>query len=431
MLIREKDLTTCRDEVKRYANEKKETGFMVLGKIRTNKVYVITKIVSGGPGTERHNISFTTDEISNSKILEHERAIDDEVRYLSDFHSHPWPESPNPSGVDFNQLKRARNLRPWFVIGVFSSIGEMRVFGLGKDESLKEIPLQIIPDDFDESDLVSRIDKITNNETLQKMRVGILGCGSLGSAVVTGLAGSGIGEYVLCDMDEFALVNVIRHTGGIQQIGNPKTSILSEHIQNHNPLANVLTVNDDLIKNNELLRSVVESCDLVIASSGNPELNYHINSICVEINKPVIYGGIYAGAKSAYVFRVTGKNHPCFDCIFQLTSTAIDQNTLKRKYGLEDGELKEAQGMIADISIPGNMMAKMALWLLLGKEFSFNLVRYYDNLKVDRLNVQKRNLCATCDYENWLKREERKLEEESKTGKIVEKIKNKLGRKRK
>ncbi|MEO9310264.1 MAG: ThiF family adenylyltransferase [Nitrososphaera sp.] len=415
----------------KHAKEGNETGVSVFGKIRPNKVCVVTKIIKAGPRAERGPVSFTTDEKEISKILEYELAVDKDVRYLADLHSHPWPSEPTPSDIDINQLKRARKLRPLFVIGVLSSTGKIRFFGLNGD-SPKEIPYQVIPDDFSEEDLLARISKFTDNEKLQKIRVGVLGCGSLGSAVVAGLAGSGIGEYVLCDMDEFSLVNVVRHTGGINQIGKPKTAILSEYIQFHNPLANVLTVDDDLIKNAELLRAVIESCDMIVASSGNPELNFHINSICVELNKPAVYGGIYAGAKSAYVFCVPGKDHACFDCIFQLTSTAIDQNTLKRKYGLEDGELKQAQGMFADISIPGSVMAKITLQLILGKEFNFNLVRYFDTLKLSRLNVSKRKLCPTCDYQNWLKEEEEKMvsSTESTTKKFVKKLKKKFRRKK-
>lgn len=423
-------MRTARNDVKEHAEKGNETGLMMLGKIRPNKVYVVTKFVGAGPKAERRSASFTTDEISNSKILEHERAVDSEIRYLSDVHSHPWPQRPNPSGIDIDQLRRARKMRPWFVIGVFSSTGEVRFFGLENDD-LKEIPLQIIPSEFAEEDLLARVSEMTYNDILKKLRVGVIGCGSLGSAVVTGLAGTGINDYVVCDMDSLEIVNLVRHTGNVHQLGKSKTSVISEYIQSHNPLTSVITVEDDLIKNRELLRSVIESCDVIVASSGNPELNYHINSICVDLNKPAVYGGIYAGAKSAYVFCVPSKEHACFDCIFQLTSATIDQNTLKRKYGLADGELKEAQGMFSDISIPGHMMAKMTLWLLLGKEFSFNLVRYYDSLKVDRLNVPKRKFCATCDYQNWIAEEEMKMEEdtdESKTKRIVEKFKNKFRR---
>ncbi|TBR08522.1 MAG: hypothetical protein EPO62_06485 [Candidatus Nitrosotenuis sp.] len=408
ILIRKSDLESAIKEVKNHARDHEETGVAFLGEIRQNKVYVITKVVGAGPRAQRGNVSFTTDERSISDTLKQEIEKNDKTRYLGDGHSHPWPSSPEPSGIDVNQLRRARKTRSWFTIAVFSSTGEVKFFGLDKDEDLLSIPYQIISDDFDEQNLLVRIDQITNNEILSKVRVGVLGGGSLASAVVTGLAGSGVIDYVVCDMDRLETVNLIRHLGNIWDIGKSKADIIGNYIQSHNPLANVQTIEDDLIKNRDLLRAVIESCDIIVAASGNPELNYHINSICFELGKPAVYGGIYAGAKSAYVLCVPTKSHCCFDCVFNLTSAAVDQNTLRRKYGLEDGELKEAQGMFADIVIPGSMMTKMTLWLLLGKEFSFNLVRYYDDLKVERLNVPKRELCATCDYENWLKNEEAK-----------------------
>lgn len=408
VLIKKSDLEFAIDEVKNHAEDHEETGVAFLGEIKQNKVYVITKVVGAGPRSQRGSVSFTTDEKSISDSLKHEIKRNDKTRYLGDGHSHPWPSKPEPSSIDMNQLRRARKTRPWFTIAVFSSTGEVRFFGLDEGQDLLPIPYQTISDDFDEQDLFARIDQITNNEILSMVRVGIIGAGSLASGVVAGLTGSGIKDYVIGDMGSLETVNLMRHIGNINDIGKSKADILSDYIQSHNPLASVQTIEDDLIKNRELLRAIIESCDIIVAASGNPELNYHINSICFKIDKPVVYGGIYAGAKSAYVLCVPTKSHCCFDCMFDLTTAAVDQNTLKRKYGLEDGELKEAQGMFADIIIPGSMMAKMTLWLLLGKEFVFNFVRYYDDLRVERLNVPKKELCATCDYENWLKIQEEK-----------------------
>lgn len=423
VLIRRSDLEYAIDEVKNHAEDHEETGVAFLGEIKQNKVYIITKVVGAGPKAQRGNVSFTTDEKSISDALKHEIRKNSNARYLGDGHSHPWPSRPEPSSIDLNQLRCARKSRPWFIIAVFSSIGETGFFGLDKDQELFPIPYQIISDDFDEKDLLARIDQITDNEILSKIRVGILGAGSLASGVVAGLAGSGIKDYAIGDMDKLETVNLVRHIGGINDIDKSKADILSDYIQSHNPLASVQTVEDDLIKNRDLLRAIIESCDIIVAASGNPELNYHINTVCLELGKPAVYGGIYPAAKSAYVLCVPTKSHCCFDCMFDLTTTAVDQNTLKRKYGLKDGELKEAQGMFADIIIPGSMMAKMTLWLLLGKEFVFNFVRYYDDLKVERVNVPKRELCATCDYENWLRLQEEKTKtEESERVGFVKKI---------
>lgn len=432
ILITESDMKTCIGEVLEHARNGNETGFAFFGEIKPNKVYVIKKVILGGPRSERGHASFTTDEIRICEELEKARLENVETRYIGDGHSHPWPTTPCPSHIDINQLRRSRKTRSWFIIAVFSSTGEAKFFGLDSDNEKTEIPCQVVPDGFVEEDLLARIDQITDNETLRKSRVAIIGCGSLASAVVSSISGTGISDYIVCDMDRLATVNVIRHLGGIHDVGMQKTQIIKRHIESHNPLAMVQTVEDDLIKNRELLRSIIESCDIVIAASGNPELNYHTNVICCELGKRAVYGGIYAGAKNAYVFCVPSGAHACFDCIFSLTSAAIDQNTLRRRYGLEDGELKSAQGMFADISIPGSMMAKMALWILLDREFEFNLVRYYDYMKVERLNVTKRELCATCDYENWLRHQEEKTESvKPESVGFVKKIGRKFRRSRK
>lgn len=418
VVIRASHLETFVIDVKEHAEKHEETGCTIVGEIRSNGVYVITRVIPAGPRSERSSVSFTTDEKAVLEALEKEMEVNKKIRYLGDMHSHPWPTTPEPSGIDVNQIIEARKKRPWFIIAVFSSTGEVRFFGLDEDNEAVEIPFQVIPDEFEEEDLLSRIAQITDNELLVKIRVGILGCGSLASAVVYGLAGTGVVDYVLADSDKHATVNLVRHVGGIYDIGTSKTRIIGDHIESHNPLACVRTIDDDLIKNRDLLRAIIESCDIIVAASGNPELNYHINSICFELGKPAVYGGIYAGAKSAYVFCVPSGEHACFDCIFDLTSSAVDQNTLKRKYGLEDGELKGAQGMFADIAIPGNIMTKMTLNILLGKEFNYNLVRYYDTPKIRLQNIGKKEMCATCNYEKWMDSEEKRLEEKSSDGKI-------------
>lgn len=352
ILIKKSDLQLCRDEVLLHAKDGNETGFAFFGEIKPNRVYVIKKIVLGGPRSERGHASFTTDEIKILEELKEAKTVNPKIRYLGDGHSHPWPTIPSPSSIDTNQQRRSRKIRSWFMIAVFSSTGEVRFFGLDSENNELEIPYQVLPDEFTEEDLLARIEQITDNETLKKSRVGIIGCGSLASSVTTAICGTGICDYIICDMDKLATVNVIRHMGGVYDIGRTKTQIIKRYIESHNPLAIVQTVEDDLIKNKALLRSIIESCDLVIAASGNPELNYQINIICCELGKKAVYGGggVYAGAKSAYVFCVPSGSHACFDCIFNLTSAAIDQNTLRRRYGLADGELREAQGTFADIS---------------------------------------------------------------------------------
>ena len=391
-----------------------EDGYTLFGFIHPNKVYEITKIIHAGPKSERSEVSFSPDSETIKNELRAELETNPNIRWIGDNHLHPWSEEPTPSSVDINQMREARKTRPGTIIGLHS-LTKLKFFGLDENSNLIEIPYQVIPDGFDEKNLLSRISEITNSEALSRKKVAILGCGSLSCGVIQSLAGTGLRNFVLGDMDSFADVNMVRHIGGIYDLKKDKTEILKEYIESHNPLAAVQTVTDDFLKNRELLRSVVNWSDIVIASSGNPALNYQINLQCFKFRKPVVFGGIYDRAESAYVFYYDPKeqNRACFDCIFELTSAAIDNNTIKRKYGLDDGELKEAQGMFADILVPGAMMGNIAIKLMMGKTPECNLLKYYNSLKTERINVSQKKGCATCDYVNWVTKEESKLDEKN------------------
>lgn len=397
--------------IRGYAKKGIENGYSLFGIIHPNKVYEIKKIIPAGPKSERSAVSFSPDKETIQDELRKELQLNPNIRYVGDNHSHHFDTEPYPSGIDVSQLVEARVERPYTIIGVHS-LSKLKFFGLGENGEVIEIPYQIIPDDFNENRLLARIQEITDSEKIKQKKVAILGCGSLSCGLVQALAGSGLRDFLLGDMDELGDVNVIRHLGGIYDLGREKVEIFKEYIESHNPLARVQCVNDDFLKNRELLRSVVGWADIVIASSGNPALNYQINIQCVRAKKPCVYGGIFDKAESAYVFYCDPvvEQTACFDCIFGLTSAAIDNNTIARKYGLADGEIKEAQGMFADILTPGAMMAKCAMWLLMGERKSFNLVRYYNDLKVERFNVAQKKGCATCDYINWVKGEEEKIE---------------------
>jgi len=409
-----------RNDVKEEARRGRETGANLIVRILPNRNYVVTRCVPAGPNAIKDSMTFTTDETVIESALKKEQEKDRNSKYSADFHNHTFTGAPYPSSTDINQLKLAKKERSWFVIGVFSPEGELKIFDIDEQDNPVEIPFRVIPDDFDEEGLLARISEITDSEALKRTRIALAGCGSLGSGAISGLAATGILDYIICDMDRLSLVNTIRHIGNVQNIGADKTKILQNYIYSKQPFARVQTVNDDLIKNRELLRAVIDSSDIVVASSGNPELNYIINTICVELKKPAVFAGIYDRAESAYVFYYSAKeNACCFDCIFKLTSAAVDQNTISRRYGLADGELKSAQGHWCDIAIPGLMMAKVTLNLLLGKDMEYNLIKYHSDNRVKRLSVARRKFCATCDYENWLRNEEEKLKGKSVFEKLI------------
>lgn len=384
VLIYEKDFKQIQNHISKFSKDGIETGYSLLGTIRENRIYEVKKVVFF-EDVERTEVSFSTDpEKVKQKIKE------TGLRYLGDNHTHPWKTEPYPSTTDINQLRESRIDRPWNMIGIHS-IDELKFFGMD-DDSIIEIQHQIIPD-IEQEKILARISEISDN--LEDKKVAVLGCGSLGSGVIIALAGTGIGEYVLADMDEMSDVNVSRHLGGVYDLGRKKTEVFKKYIESHSPFSVVKTINDDLIKNRKILKAIANWADVIIASSGNPALNYQINLESVRTKKKVVYGGIYEKAESAYI-SYCNNEQACFDCLFGLTSQTIDNGTITRKYGLKDGELKEAQGMFSNILPVGAMMSNIALELLHGKKPECNLVRYYSSLKVERFSVNKKQDCSTC-----------------------------------
>jgi len=415
VLLRENDNHLMLCDVVLHAKKHEETVMSLIGIIHPNRIYEVTRVVIDAPQCQRGAVSCSTDNNEVTKALQEEKGKNPESRYLGDFHLHPWPVTPQPSSTDYQQLYDAKKDRNWFVIGVFSSAGELKIFGMVKN-SLVDIPFRIIPDGFNKEDHLSRISKITNNEKLGKSKVLIAGCGSLGSAVINGTAGTGIQDYIVADMDDtLSVSNTTRHVGGLSQVGTKKTEIFKRFIQSHQPLARVQTVDEDLVKNTDLLRQLIEWSDVVVSASGNPELHFVINSICVDMKKPAIFGGIYKKAREAYVFYYSAKDDDgscCWECIMDIATAKIDQGMINRRYGLEDsGELHAEQGLNCDIAIPGLVMAKIALSHLMRNEIKYNLMQYYDTPRMRLILAKRKPNCAVCNAENWLEEQKKLLEE--------------------
>lgn len=73
------------------------------------------------------------------------------------------------------------------------------------------------------------------HEKLKRGRIGIAGCGGLGSTVAVALARSGVGRLVLVDFDVVEPSNLNRQQYFIDQIGLPKVEALAANLARINP----------------------------------------------------------------------------------------------------------------------------------------------------------------------------------------------------
>lgn len=77
------------------------------------------------------------------------------------------------------------------------------------------------------------------HEKLKKARVGIAGCGGLGSTAAIALARAGVGRLVIADFDVVEPSNLNRQQYFVSQIGEPKVKALAENIRKANPFVRV------------------------------------------------------------------------------------------------------------------------------------------------------------------------------------------------
>lgn len=97
---------------------------------------------------------------------------------------------------------------------------------------------------------------------LKNKKVGIAGCGGLGSNCAVALARAGVGTLVIADFDVVTLSNLNRQYYFLDQVGMKKVLALKENILRINPETHVLDFNMRLTRDN--LPGIFYLCDAVV-----------------------------------------------------------------------------------------------------------------------------------------------------------------------
>ena len=402
VLLTDEHVKAMKEDVRSWVEKGLETGGYIFGRLYDNGLAYVTSITGGGPKAVRTSISFSGDCEHATKVKEELRAQDPEVGLLGEYHSHPWSGEPILSGGDVKQLKESKAYRPWFLT-VLMTKDRFQTWDLeaGKPE---RIPHQVVTAGTSKEGILDRILKVTQNEVLTRKTVLIAGLGSGGSVISKYLGCSGIGSFILIDNEELEVANVIRHEGGLEDIGKPKTEICKRLIESHNPFAVVECHNFDITKEVVKFEELAARADLIVGSSGNPRVNHIINKVSLEHNKPAVYGGVYERAKGGLVLAVLPNETACYNCLFKTVSEAysVDKEAAER-YGLSEDELHQQQGLWVNISFPCLILCNAALDILQSKKPENNLFLYDSSMEIKKLMVRKSENCAVCNKDSWIR----------------------------
>jgi len=128
-------------------------------------------------------------------------------------------------------------------------------------------------------------------QTLGALRVGIVGCGGTGSAVVEQAVRLGIRDFVLVDPDELSESNVTRVFGSTpDDIGVPKVDVVARNVMRIAPDARVHTLRTTVVA--EATARALIGCDVVFGCTDDNAGRLVLSRIATYLITPVIDCGV-------------------------------------------------------------------------------------------------------------------------------------------
>jgi molybdopterin/thiamine biosynthesis adenylyltransferase len=220
-------------------------------------------------------------------------------------------------------------------------------------------------------ELATRRSGILETTILADKSVLLIGLGTGGAHAALELAKCGVGSFGLVDRDRLSVGNVVRHPGGISQVGRFKVHVVRDLILEKNPDAAVSTHALDLnLTSKEDLKKLIAESSVVVCGTDNRPSKLLVNQLCVEANVPAIYGGAFRRAFGGQVLRVRPKVSPCHQCFVaampdEASNVEISSSSDADDIAYSDLPVAVEPGLSLDVLPIANMVAKLALTELL------------------------------------------------------------------
>lgn len=217
---------------------------------------------------------------------------------------------------------------------------------------------------------------ILESTLLKDKTVLCIGLGTGGAHVAVELAKCGVGRFVLADRDRLSVGNVVRHPGGISQVGRLKVHVMRDLILEKNSKARVDVHPIEVgFGNREQLRALIEVADVVVCGTDNRQSKLLINELCVAAHVVAVYGGAFRRAYGGQILRVHPKRSPCHQCFIaampdEASDVEVSSATDASEIAYSDQPVAVEPGLSLDVLPIANMLAKLALLELLADQSS-------------------------------------------------------------
>ncbi|NAW50162.1 thiamine biosynthesis protein ThiF [Elizabethkingia argentiflava] len=215
---------------------------------------------------------------------------------------------------------------------------------------------------------------ISGQRKIMDARVLIVGAGGLGSPVIQYLAAAGVGSLGIIDFDNVELHNLNRQVIHTEfSVGKPKVESAVQFVQCLNSNVTCVPIYQKITAEN--VHDIISNYDIIVEGSDNFKTRYMVNDACVQLDKPLVYGSIFAFEGQVAVFNYRGSKH-LRDLYPQEPSPEQVPNC--DRYGV----LGPLPGMV------GTMMAMQVLKILTGLSVKTNHLTIIDTLDWNFMQVE-------------------------------------------
>jgi molybdopterin/thiamine biosynthesis adenylyltransferase len=170
-----------------------------------------------------------------------------------------------------------------------------------------------------------------NHRNLARLRIGIVGLGSVGSFVAESLARMGLNCFTLIDFDEVQPHNLDRLLGASEKdIGALKVEVAARQIKLAATAASIEVVTIPCsIAEEEGYRGALD-CDVIFSCVDRPRARSILNHFAYAHLIPVIDGGIQVRFKGGtltgadWQLQTVGPGRPCLQCLGAFSPSDVD-----------------------------------------------------------------------------------------------------------
>ena len=208
--------------------------------------------------------------------------------------------------------------------------------------------------------IVSQIGE-QGQEKLKNSRVTVVGCGGLGSPVLTYLAMAGVGHLRMIDCDTVSLTNLNRQFFYEEaDVDAVKCETAAQFLQKRNPQITLETINETVTEEN--VCELLKDSQVVIDCVDRNVTRRIIGRACAKLEIPLVEAGVHGFY--GYVLPIEPGKSACLECI-------------------ETGAAKEiipVPAIGAAVGVIGSLQAVEALKIILDLPVSYGTMLQYDGI---------------------------------------------------